>query len=272
MNIKQLLATTILPNSTTARLDLEILLAWVLEKPRAFLYSYPETILTPAQQQHWAELIARRHAGEPLAYIVGHKEFWSLQLTVNNQVLIPRPETELLVELALAKITNSAAVIADLGTGSGAIAIALATERPNWQIYATDLSQSALAIAKLNAQKFCLNNITFCAGNWCAALPDLAFDAIISNPPYIAHNDPHLLAASLKFEPQSALVAGDGLRDLTTIITQAHAKLKPNGWLMLEHGHDQSPALQALLQQQQYRNIMPQPDLAQLNRVVIACK
>lgn len=272
MTIKDLLKSSALLHSTTPRLDLEILIGFILDKPRAFLYSHPETILTQEQANKLEELIKRRNTGEPIAYITGTKEFWSLELTVNNNVLIPRPETELLVELALGKVTNKTAIIADLGTGSGAIALALAKERPNWQIIATDFSQPALDIAKHNAKKLYLNNVYFYTGSWCDALPDLEFDLIISNPPYIAQDDPHLSQKDIRFEPQSALVSGNGLSDLNTIIAQASGKLKPNGWLMLEHGYDQSQAVQDLLHYHQYKNIAPYKDVAHINRIVIACK
>lgn len=270
--IQDLLKPSILPNSTTPKLDLEILISLVLNKPRAFLYSHPETILTQEQKNRLTQLIKRRQTGEPIAYITGTKEFWSLELIVNSSVLIPRPETEMLVELALEKITNKTAVIADLGTGSGAIALALAKEKLNWQIIATDFSQPALDTAKYNAKKLQLSNIKFYAGNWCAALPNIKFDLIISNPPYIAKDHPALLTEDIKFEPQSALVSNNGLFDLTQIIIQAKNKLKPGGWLMLEHGYDQSLAVQDLLRYYQYKNIMPYKDMAHINRVIIACK
>ena len=270
--IKDLLKLAILPNSTTPRLDLEILISFVLNKPRAFLYSHPEAILTQEQKNELTKLIKRRQTGEPIAYITGTKEFWSLELTVNNSVLIPRPETERLVGLALEKITAKTAVAADLGTGSGAIALALAKEKPSWQIIATDFNQPTLNTAKYNAKKLQLNNIKFYTGNWCEALPNIEFDLIISNPPYITPGDPHLLQEDIRFEPQRALVSTNGLLDLTQIINQAKNKLKPGGWLILEHGYDQSQAVQDLLHHHQYKNIMPYKDMAHINRVVIACK
>lgn len=272
ITIKDLLKSPILPNSTTPRLDLEILISFVLGKPRAFLYSHPETLLTQEQRNKLEKLIKRRQTGEPIAYITGIKEFWSLELIVNQSVLIPRPETEMLVELALEKITSKVAVVADLGTGSGAIALALAKEKPDWQIIATDFSQLALDTAEHNAKKLQLSNVKFYLGDWCEALPGLKFDLIISNPPYITPDDPHLLQEDIKFEPQNALISDNGLKDLTQIIIQAKNKLKPGGWLMLEHGHDQSQAVQDLLCQQQYKNIMPYKDMAHINRVAIACK
>lgn len=272
MIIKDLLKSSLLPNSTTPRLDLEILISFVLNKSRAFLYSHPETILTQEQKNKLEELIKRRQTGEPIAYITNTKEFWSLELTVNKNVLIPRPETEMLVELALEKITSKAAVVADLGTGSGTIALALAKEKPDWQIMATDFSQLALDTAAYNAKKLQVNNVRFYIGSWCEALPDLKFDLIISNPPYITPGDPHLSQEDIRFEPQSALVSNNGLADLTQIIIQAKNKLKLGGWLMLEHGHDQSQAVQDLLLHYQYKSIIPYKDMAHINRVVIACK
>jgi len=270
--IKDLLKSPILPNSTTPRLDLEILISFVLNKPRTFLYSHPEALLTQTQKNKLEELIKRRQTGEPIAYITGTKEFWSLKLTVDKNVLIPRPETELLVELALEKVISKTAIIADLGTGSGAIALALAKEKPDWQIVATDFSRLALDTAQHNAKKLHLNNVKFYLGDWCAALPSTEFDLIISNPPYITQDDPHLSQEDLRFEPQSALVSANGLLDLKRIISQAKHKLKPGSWLMLEHGHDQSQAVQDLLHQHHYKNITPYKDMAHINRVVIACK
>ena len=211
----------------------------------------------------------KRLAGEPIAYILGKKEFWSLEFTIDEKVLIPRPETELLVEIIL-QIDSSCINIADLGTGSGAIAIALAKERPNWQITATDISEEALEVARSNAQKLEIQNIEFYCGDWGEALPDKKYDVIVSNPPYIDKNDPHLKQGDVKFEPKIALESGDGLSSIRKIIAQAKSRLKTNGLLVLEHGHDQSKAIQHLLQKYNYKDIVPHKDLANIYRAIMA--
>lgn len=273
MNIKLLLngANQKLPTiSTTPNLDAEVLLSAALQVSRSFLYAYPEKELTTAQANKFTHLLKRRLQGEPIAYILGKQEFWSLEFKVNSQVLIPRPETELLVELALKKITQQSATVADLGTGSGAIACILAKERPQWQISATDISQAALKVARFNAKKYKLTNIKFYCGDWCDALPDGKLDAIIANPPYIAPDDVHLTQATLKFEPLTALSSKhDGLKDLATIIKQAAAKLQPSGIIMLEHGFAQAAAVKQLLQQAGFSKIATYSDLAGKDRVTL---
>jgi len=205
------------------------------------------------------------------------KEFWSLNLLVTTDTLIPRPETELLVELALKKLPLEHAMLADLGTGSGAIALAIANERPKWRIHATDISSPALQLAQLNAEHLELtNHLTWHQGNWCQALGFKLleqFDAIISNPPYIAPRDPHLRQAELHFEPKIALIAEDnGLRDLQIIIITAKNYLRCGGYLLLEHGHTQAQAVQNLLQKNNYDGIETWQDLAGLDRVTLGIK
>lgn len=255
-----------------SRIDVELLLAAVLNQPRSFLYAYPEHELTLEQKKNFDLLCTRRTNGEPIAYILGKKEFWSLELTINQNVLIPRPETETLVEVALSRLGREPAIVADLGTGSGAIAIALAHERPNWTVVATDVSEEALKLARHNARQLQLKNIEFYCGDWGGALPRKKFDLIISNPPYIAQNDPHLQQGDVRFEPKIALEAGDGLSELQKIIIQAKEYLKIGGLLMLEHGYDQSEKVQNLLQQNKYQNITPHKDLANIYRIVVAEK
>ena len=251
-----------------SRLEAELLLAHVLQKPKSFLYAHPEYTPTPQEELHFNALIQKRLSGTPIAYLLGEKEFWSLPFYVNEHVLIPRPETELLVELAL-KTTTKEAVIADLGTGSGAIAIALKHERPQWTVIATDQSTEALNIAKRNAERN-KNPIEFYQGNWCEALPSIQLDLIISNPPYIDPQDPHLTQGDLRFEPKSALSAENhGMADIETIAQQAHSFLKPQGWLMLEHGYQQSELVQACLRKNEYQQIETKTDLAGLPRVTI---
>jgi release factor glutamine methyltransferase len=263
------LAAQQLPGDS-ARLDAEILLAHALAQPRSYLFTWPERRPDADHQLQFMALLARRRQGEPVAHLTGQREFWSLMLQVTPDTLIPRPETETLVELALQLIPADATwQIADLGTGSGAIALALASERAACRIVATDSSSAALGVAQANAAQLGLHNITFIAGDWCAPLNERGFEMIVSNPPYIRAQDPHLDAGDLRFEPRSALVAGsDGLDALRRIATQARACLRPGGILLLEHGWDQGPQARRLLQEQGYMEIATHPDTAGRDRVV----
>jgi release factor glutamine methyltransferase len=259
-----------------AALDAEILLAHALDVSRAYLYAFPEQELTASQAQTIENLFAKKQAGMPVAYLTQQKEFWSLRLTVSPATLIPRPETEMLVEFILEKLPSTLMHVADLGTGSGAIALAIANERPEWQVYASDQSTAALAVAQLNSANLNINNIIWLTGDWCNALGnDLTnqLDAIISNPPYIAANDPHLLQPELTYEPQSALIAAEaGLKDLRLIITSAQNYLRPGGYLLLEHGYDQAKAVQKLLLENGYEAITTLTDLSNQDRVTVAKK
>lgn len=256
--------------SDSPKLDADILLAHVLNVSRSYLLAFPEREVTENEKHQFEKLIAQRQKKIPIAYLTGHREFWSLDLIVTPDTLIPRPETELLVELVLSELKNtSKKIIADLGTGSGAIALAIASERPDWEIYATDRSENALKIAKLNAERLHFKNIFFAKGEWCGALPDIKFDAIVSNPPYIAAHDQHL--ENLSYEPQSALIADEnGLRDIRYIIAEAKTYLQKNGLLMLEHGFDQAFKVRKLLAEYGYSNIKSHEDLARLERVTSA--
>lgn len=238
-------ATTRLSMHDSARLDAELLLAQVLGQTRSYLCAWPERVLSGTQAQEFDALVARRAAGEPVAHIVGHREFWSLDIEVTPATLIPRPDTELLVELALARIPADAAWrILDLGTGSGAIALALAHERPRCRIDAGDVSAAALAVATSNAQRQGVTNVRLRCGNWFQPFADQRFDIIVSNPPYIRDDNPHLHQGDVRFDPRSALLAGiDGLRDLRVIIDGAPAHLQSGGWLLVEHGYDQQIAV-----------------------------
>lgn len=258
------------PHSPSARLDAEILLAHLLMQPRTYLYAYSDTLLTQVQYQNFLQLIEQRKQGTPIAYLTGVREFWSFALKVCDATLIPRPETELLVELALGMLADKPqAHILDLGTGSGAIALALASERPAWQITACDLSEAALQIAEENAARLGLANIYFYHSDWFDKITsDLAFDAIIANPPYIAANDPHLREGDLRFEPQMALVSGDeGLSDLKHIIKHSIARLKPGGLLLVEHGFEQKATVVSMLNEHGYEQIQSWQDWQGNDRV-----
>jgi release factor glutamine methyltransferase len=256
------------------RLDVEVLLSHVLDQPRSHLYARPERALTADEQARFSALLRRRLTGEPVAYITGRQEFWSLTFEVNRATLIPRPETELLVETALQlaeRIGSNALRLADLGTGSGCIALALAHERPHWQITAVDISDEALQTAQRNARRLGIGNVEFLINDWLSGFTVNACDIIVSNPPYIRADDPHL--HDIRHEPQTALVAGsDGLDALRRIIAEARACLKPNGLLLLEIGHDQSEAVNELMQAAGYVNIEFKRDLAGIPRVCVGSR
>jgi release factor glutamine methyltransferase len=268
--IKQALrmASHAIAGSDTVQLDAELLLAAVLGKSRTYLYTWPEQVLSPSERSYFESVLERRVMGEPVAYILGTRDFWTLTLRVNRHVLIPRPETELLVETALALVTTQEACIADLGTGSGAIALAVASERPVWKVVATDMSGDALTVASDNASQLNIVNVEFRQGSWCDALPPQLFDLIVSNPPYIDAADAHLTQGDLRFEPHSALVAADdGLADIRTLCSQAPQCLKPGGWLLLEHGWTQGPTVAAILQSSGLEAVRTLKDLNGNDRV-----
>jgi len=260
--------------SDSANLDVELLLAHVLEKDRAYLFTWPEKNLSADQCAKFEKLLARRVTGEPIAYILGLWEFWSLPLRVNSSTLIPRPDTELLVELALARLPKTSAQILDLGTGTGAIALALASENSVWAIQALDFSADACELAESNRQQLNLPNVRVRQSHWFsvfdAAPEQTQFDLIVSNPPYIDKNDRHLTEGDLRFEPLSALVAESaGLADFQHIATAAPAYLTAAGWLLFEHGCDQAAAVQAILIQAGFSHVQTQQDLNGLDRVTL---
>lgn len=254
----------------SARLDAEVLLAYTLDKPRTRLRGWPEDPVSARQAAHYRELIARRADGEPVAYLTGTREFWSLPLEVTPQTLIPRPETERLVEVALALIPDGEPlVIADLGTGSGAVAAAIATERPNCRVIATDGCPRALAVATRNIARLALGNVSLRHGHWCQALDGQRCALIVSNPPYVASGDAHLNRGDVRFEPRMALSAGgDGLDAIRDITACAASHLLPGATLVLEHGHDQGPAVWALFREHGYRDVRDYKDLGGNDRVV----
>lgn len=245
-----------LAQSESPRRDAEILLGFVTGKARTFILAFGETTLTPAQEAQLAALIARRAQGEPVAHLVGVREFWSLPLFVSPATLIPRPDTECLVEQALARLPESACHILDLGTGTGAIALALASERPDCTVVAVDLMPDAVELARRNVEHLGIHNVTVSQSCWFSALAGQQFSVIVSNPPYIDAQDPHLQQGDVRFEPRSALVAADrGLADLALIIDHARAFLLPGGTLLLEHGWQQGEAVRALFAAQHYEQI-----------------
>lgn len=252
-----------------ARREAALLLGSVLRTSNAWLIAHGDDGVEADAAARFDALIARRARGEPVAYLVGTRGFGDLELAVTRDVLIPRPETELLVELALARIPTSApARVADLGTGSGAVALAMARARPRARVLATDASAAALAVARGNAARLHRANVAFAEGDWCAALGDAAFDLIASNPPYVAEADPHLRAGDLRFEPRGALASGaDGLDALRAIVPAARSHLRDGGWLLLEHGFDQGAAVRGLLAAAGYAEVFTARDLGQRERV-----
>ncbi|MGL4035024.1 peptide chain release factor N(5)-glutamine methyltransferase [Kosakonia cowanii] len=240
-------AVSQLQASESPRRDAEILLGFVTGKARTFILAFGETPLTDEQQEQLTGLLARRVRGEPVAHLIGEREFWSLPLFVSPATLIPRPDTECLVEQALSRLPAAPCRILDLGTGTGAIALALASERPDCQVSAVDLIPDAVALAQRNADHLGIRNIEIVQSRWFSALEGQQFSLIVSNPPYIDAQDPHLAQGDVRFEPLSALVAADnGLADLHTLIKDALRYLLPQGWLLLEHGWQQGAAVREI--------------------------
>ena len=242
--------------SESPRRDAEILLGFVTGRARTFILAFGETELLPAEQAQLEALLARRQRGEPVAHLVGTREFWSLPLFVSPATLIPRPDTECLVEQTLARLPAGPCNILDLGTGTGAIALALASERPDCHITAVDLMPDAVALAQRNAEHLGIANVTLLQSHWFSVLDSQRFATIVSNPPYIDEQDPHLAEGDVRFEPRSALVAAEqGLADLAWIIDQARAFLLPGGWLLLEHGWQQGEQVRALFAKNGYQAV-----------------
>lgn len=251
------------------RTDAERLLAYALARDRAWLFAHATDRPGATAAARFQALVARRHAGTPVAYLTGRCGFWTLDLDVTPATLIPRPETELLVEQALHRLPRASAVdVADLGTGSGAIALALASELPAARILATDVDAAALAVARGNADRLGIGNVEWQPGDWLAPLAGRRFEAIVSNPPYIEAHDPHLQRGDLRFEPHAALASGaDGLDAIGVIVAGAGAHLRPGGWLLLEHGWTQGDAVRALLDAAGYAEVFTARDLEQRERV-----
>jgi len=257
------------PSSDTAQMDADILVGHCLQKTRTWLMTWPEAALTDEQTCELDDYVARRIKGEPIAYIVCEQEFWSLPLKVNRFTLIPRPETELLVELALEKIIETNATVLDLGTGSGAIPLALKSERPGWQVTGLDFSQDALDVAKENAGQLQLA-VKFIQSDWFENIPEQPFDLIISNPPYIDGSDKHLSEGDVRFEPDTALIADEqGYGDIRRISSEAPRYLMDGGLLMFEHGYEQGAGVRRILEDNQFVGIETVKDLAGLDRVTL---
>jgi len=259
--------------SSSARLDAEILLAHCLKKNRNYLYTWPEKQLTPRQSETFEATLLQRAELYPIAYITGYQEFWSLKLNVTPDVLIPRADTELLVETALEKIQHQAhPTILDLGTGSGAIAFALATERPDSKIIATDSSSAALIIAEENRKALGIENIQFIKSDWFSDVPLKQFDLVVSNPPYIDPDDTHL-KREIRHEPLQALISeNNGLADLEQIIKNAPQFLKEQSWLIVEHGYDQGKIVSALLNEAAYEDVSCLSDFSGNDRINLGLK
>ncbi|MFA1260911.1 peptide chain release factor N(5)-glutamine methyltransferase [Xanthomonas axonopodis pv. fascicularis] len=253
------------------RCDAEALLLHALGRDRGWLFMHGRDAVPLSIAQAFDALVQRREAGEPVAYLTGSRGFWTLDLAVSPATLIPRADTEALVELALERLdTLPGRRIADLGTGSGAIALAIASERPQAQVIATDASAAALAMARRNADSHGLRNVDCRQGSWFAPLAGEAFDLIASNPPYIAAHDPHLKQGDLRYEPASALASGsDGLDDIRLIVADAPAHLVPGGWLLLEHGWDQGAAVAELLAARGFAAVATHQDLERRDRVTL---
>lgn len=265
-------AIALLPDQPQARLDAEVLLAHALQRPRSYLHAWPDAELDHAQASRFHDLLRQRVAGRPVAYLTGHREFWSLDLEVTPDTLIPRPETELLVEQALALLPAQAPLdVADFGTGSGAIALALAHERRHWRICAVDRSPACLAVAQRNARRLGIDSLMFVNADWSAAFSAQSLDAMISNPPYVAEQDSHLQQGDIRFEPRTALASGArGLDDLERLIGDASRVLKSGGLILLEHAPEHTEFLHKMLNQQTFTDIMTVRDMAGLERVTRA--
>ncbi len=264
--------------SDSPRLDIEILLSYILQKNRTYLFTWPEQELTVEQSKNFNEFFARRLTGEPIAHIIGQREFWSLPLMVNNSTLIPRPDTELLVEAALGLFNddanNQSRRLLDLGTGTGAIVLALAHEKKSWQCVGVDKELAAVELAEKNRVQLKLNNVSIQRSDWFSAfINETPFDIIVSNPPYIDPNDEHLSEGDVRFEPLSALIAdNNGLADLEYIVAHASQYLKESGWLLVEHGYDQGSAVRDLFTANNFDQVNTFRDFGGNERVTLGRK
>jgi len=272
---KSLLAAALELDDSTARVEVQCLLQHVMGVGRAYLFAHPERVLNETEDARYQALLLRRKNGEPIAYIFGEREFFGLSFGVTPDTLIPRADTELLVELVLQSLPPVSAMkeegcsmrVLDMGTGSGAIALSVAHQRPDVDVWACDASVAALDVARSNAQGLNIRTVKFVESNWFSAFNGQHFDIIVSNPPYIAANDHHLSQGDVRFEPLSALASGpDGLDDIRHIVAQAGAYLETNGWLMFEHGYDQAAQVRALLQTSGFVAVFSMKDLSGIER------
>nr|WP_300311012.1 peptide chain release factor N(5)-glutamine methyltransferase [Halomonas sp.] len=256
--------------SGTSRLDAEVIATHVLKVDRTWLYTWGDRTMDVLARARFEALVGARAEGQPVAYLTGEREFWGLALETSRATLIPRPDTETLVEAALTRAETATGALLDLGTGTGAIALAFASERPGWRVKGLDLSPEAVALATRNAKRHGLQAV-FRVSDWFAALDDAEnFELIVSNPPYIDAEDPHLNQGDVRFEPSSALIAADGgLADLRRIAQGAQRHLVPNGWLLVEHGYQQGPVVRELLAASGYADVKSLPDLAGNERVTV---
>jgi release factor glutamine methyltransferase len=263
------LETALSLDAATARIEVQCLLQAVLQVNRAYLLTHPERMLSDDESARYSELLTRRQKGEPIAYLLGVREFFGLNFKVTSATLIPRPDTELLVELALQQIpTRGLFRVLDMGSGSGAIALSIAHARPDADVVAVDASAAALAVASENALRLQTNNVRLLHSDWFAALADERFDLIVSNPPYIEADDVHLGQGDVRFEPLSALASGaDGLDDIRRILVSAKDHLNTGGWLMFEHGYDQAARVRQLMQQAGFADVGSERDLSGIERV-----
>lgn len=271
---RQQLQAALQLDSREAALEARLLLQETLGASHAWLLTHEDDALTADNVRTFEDKLQRRLHGEPVAYIVGRREFYGLDLAVSADTLIPRPDTETLVEAALERIPpHQPCKVLDLGTGSGAIALAIASQRPDAELTAVDFSEKALNVASANAKQLNISNVRFLQSDWFSNLDGGTFDIIVSNPPYIAAKDPHLAQGDLRFEPTSALASGeDGLDDIRQITASAAAFLNVGGWLLLEHGHDQAASVAALLDHHGFGRIGHHHDLAGIARVTAACR
>jgi len=270
MNVQQALDFTQLQIAgEQAKTDARYLLSFVLQKNFTWLKTWPDKLLSDKQEKQLNAAVVRRKNGEPIAYITGEKEFWTLRLKTNPSTLIPRPETELMVEMALEVLNRcERAKVLDLGTGTGAIALAIASERLSAQVFASDFNQGAVELARRNANLNNINNISIIQSDWFSNIEKLAYQLIVSNPPYVASGDPHLNQGDLIFEPASALVsAGDGFADIIEIVSQAMEYLTPGGTLMIEHGYEQGREVRKIFKQFEFENVETICDLSKLDRI-----
>jgi release factor glutamine methyltransferase len=268
-NDSQQLEAALNLDTGSARIEVQVLLQATLRVSRAYLLTHPEQRLDTEQQARYTALIERRLRGEPLAYLLGEREFYGLTFKVTPATLIPRPDTELLVDLALQRIPQHGAFrVLDLGTGSGAIALSIAHARPDVKVTAVDASPDALKVARENARCLNIGNTRLLRSDWFSALAGERFDLIVSNPPYIADGDAHLTQGDLRFEPRGALASGaDGLDDIRRIVADAKGHLNPGGWLLFEHGYDQAARARGLLEKAGYAGVFSARDLAGIERV-----